>query len=191
MLVTWEVVLWTGHCSPVQNGEATLRSKEMGAKTDPKLVRGVGAAGQLYKFQSTRNFPVLSVGWVWIFLGKGWPLLCSLHVFYRLKRPYMGSKTPFPTVWCLCPAPLASNCNLWDTFRPHNLARFCFHGCLFGRCFWITIPVHQWSPMDFLGFRKFMTEQIKPPEFLAGVYISNPVDTCPNLSLCSISNFCP
>ena len=33
---------------------------------------------------------------------------------------------PFPTVWCLCPAAVASTCKLWDTFGPHKLANSVF-----------------------------------------------------------------
>ena len=39
-----------------------------------------------------------------------------VHSFYLLKWPYAGGRTHFPTIWCLCPAPLASSYKLRDTF---------------------------------------------------------------------------
>ena len=40
---------------------------------------------------------------------------------------HVVGRAPFPTV-CLCPAALASNCKLWDTFGFQKPARFCFNG---------------------------------------------------------------
>ena len=54
-MVTKEVMLVTGHCSHVQNGEASP-SDDVGAKTDPKSARCSGSTNFFSGLMEEMNF---------------------------------------------------------------------------------------------------------------------------------------
>ena len=55
--------------------------------------------------------------------------------------------------------------NFGDTFgnKPTTV-----YGCLFGRCWWIAIPFHHWSPTDFWDSKKSRMNKSTPQSFWLG-----------------------